>query len=152
MTYMKMYVSFCSSTPVSYRCPSLSMSALLAFCFLCYLFCDAPQAISLSTLSVALSLSLVDLAPVSFPLGHLSVCCLFFLVRDGQWLISFSISHSYMLSAAPCMRVNEGTAWVNTQEHRLRWDGTSVNTCLCANADRWAWLCAVCAAVRADTC
>lgn len=53
------------------------------FPLLCYLFCDFPQAISLSTpifplcLSLSRFLSLVDLAPVSFPLVHPSICRLF---------------------------------------------------------------------------
>lgn len=93
-----------------------------------YLFSDFPRAISLSaspapvvlpppsTLSfpLSLSLSLVDLAPVSFPLVHPSVCRLFFFLGGGE-LISFPISPSYMLGEAPCMGVNEGAAWVNPQ-------------------------------------
>ena len=115
-------------TPVSCCClPSFfhSISVSLVFCFLSSVIYFAtslrpflcPPSPSPS-LSLSLSLSPVDLAPVSFPHIHLSACCLFL----GR-LISFPISLSYMLGLAPCMRVNKGTALVNTQEDRQIQDG-----------------------------
>lgn len=92
------------------------------FPLLCYLFCDFPQAISLSTpifplyLSFPLSLSLSGWPSTSF----ISACSSVYLPSFWGALISFSISLSlsYMLGKAPCIGVNEVTAWANTREDR----------------------------------
>lgn len=115
-TYMKMYVSF------SFFFPVCLISLLLhlwitrrLFPQFCYLFCDFPQAISLSTPPTPPSPSLSGWPSTSFISARSSVCLPSFFWGG---LISFPISLSYMLGEAPCMGVNEGAARVNTQEDR----------------------------------
>ena len=61
-----------------------------------------------------LALSLVELAPVSFPLVHPSIWPLSLVP------ISLPISPSYMLGGATCIRVNAGAAQVNTHAEGYR--------------------------------
>ena len=109
--YMKMYVSFRSSVlaslishpslpPSLNRSPSVS-SVLLSILRLSsgHFFLRLPPLVlpPPSTLSfpLSLSLSLVDLAPVSFPLVHPSVCHLFWGVGGTNLFSNLSLIYAW---------------------------------------------------------
>lgn len=67
--------------------------------------------------------------------SFISACASVYLPFRG--LIYFPISLSYMLEAS-CMTVNEGAAWVNTQND-TDWQ-EQIYECVQTHANRWTWI------------